>query len=659
MPFNWEHFYENVQQDFKLLLFLVGAICLFRIGFILVMHHYLSELTVFLDIFTACYYGLRISLKSAGLLALLSFFLCLSWQLAVKRRPSRLRLLLGTFYVSLLSLLFYARIPYYEQFHMGFNQLVFNTFQEDGYALFYTLREQYDLLPRLVLAGLTAWLLRKALQGWLSCRIIPLPRFSRWYQNIAVRAAFLLLVYHLTVFIRFGGSMTYADNIDWENSGITGDQLLNEAVLDDLQALYRAYELHERMLNSTGLAVDPARMAGYGRHLSGKQITTEDLDEYLKKSAGGAIVKQPAHIFLIIAESYANWPLLPQYADLNIANGLKAIIARQDAAYVRAMLPNGMSTISGVLGITTGFTDANLYLNCIPEGYREQFPTAIAPQLKRLGYLPRFWYAGPSSWERVKDFVLAQGFEEFYGRGDYPSAAGNVWGSDDKYLFNAVLAGTNDQPSTFNVILTVSNHAPYTVDLAAEGFEPEKIRAGLPDSLKTDQEFIKQLGHFWYADQMLAQFVARARSRYPDSLFLIVGDHADRLNIENNPGLYERYGIPLVVYGPGIDKTVFSEITAGSHINIAPTLIELVAPAGFSYYSVGASLTGGNPVGVNYGFWITGDYIGKDQNGPVEPIRGAGTAGPAPDWAQIEQEIDCLRSISWWRMKNGGTLNSR
>lgn len=656
MLFSWERFYENIQQDLKLLLFLLGGICLFRVGFVVFMHGYISEATVFSDILTAFYYGLRISLKSAGLLALLSFLLCTLWQFFTKRRSGRLRLLLGTVYLSVLSLLFYARIPYYEQFHMGFNQLVFNTFQEDAYALFYTLLEQYHLLPRLMLSVLTAWLLRKALALWLGSRVIHLPHFPRWYQNIAVRTVFLLLLYQLSIFIRFGGSMTYAYNVDWENSGITRDQLLNEAVLDDVQALYRAYELHERMRNSTGLDIDPARMAGYGERLAGKPVPAGDLDDYLRKSAQGAIVNKPRHIFLIVAESYANWPLLPQYAQLDIANGLKAIIAQEDAAYVNAMLPNGMSTISGVLGVTTGFADANLYLNCIPEGYREQFPTSIAPQMKRLGYKPRFWYAGPSSWERIKDFTLAQGFEEFYGSGDYPSAAGNVWGNDDKYLFNAVFAGIEGQPSTFDVILTVSNHAPYTVDLAAEGFQPEKVVDGLPDQLKNNQELIKQLGHFWYADKMLAQFIDKTRGRYPDSLFLIVGDHADRLNIEANPRLYERYGIPLVVYGPGVNKELFPEKTAGSHMNVAPTLIELVAPAGFAYYSVGASLTGGNDFAVNYGFWMTSDYIGRAGTGAAESIRGD-VAGTPPDWHSIEQAIECLRAVSWWRMKNGSKLN--
>ena len=639
-----------------MLLFILAVLSLFRVGFITLMHAYMGDMTTLNDIFTALYYGLRISLKSAGLLALISFVVCLGLQVFFNRPSADTRLMLGTGYVFLLSLLFYARMPYYEQFHMGFNQLIFNTLQEDGYALFYTLMEQYNLLPRLAMVIGTGWLLRQALKKWLACGVIHLPHFPRWYQNIAARALCLLMVYYLVIFIRFGGSMTYAYNVDWENSGITRDQLLNEAVLDDMQALYRAYELHERMRNSTGLAIDPEKMTAYGARLSGHELKTKNLDDYLKKSALGSKVAKPQHIFLIIAECYANWPLLPQYRDLNIANGLKNIISQDDAAYGPTMLPNGMSTISGVLGVTTGFTDVNLYLNCIEEGYREQFPTAIAPQMKRLGYRPKFWYAGPSSWERIKDFTLAQGFEKFSGSGDYESDSGNVWGSDDRYLYQAVLDDIETARPTFNVILTVSNHAPYTVDLAAEGFDPDNIMAGLPDQLKNNQEVIKQLGHFWYADKMLANFVQQVRKQYPDSLFLIVGDHADRLNIETNPKMYERYGIPLVVYGQGINKQIFADQAAGSQINVAPTLIELVAPAGFNYYSVGPSLTRGAEIGVNYGFWITRNFIGKAENQPPEAIDGE--ASP-PSWDKLEQEIDCIRAISWWRIKNGSSLGER
>jgi hypothetical protein len=67
------------------------------------------------------------------------------------------------------------------------------------------------------------------------------------------------------------------------------------------------------------------------------------------------------YVFLIISESYANWPLLPEYSNLNIANGMRNIIRQDNAAYVPAFLPNGMSTISGVMGVITGLTDANMY----------------------------------------------------------------------------------------------------------------------------------------------------------------------------------------------------------------------------------------------------------------------------------------------------------
>lgn len=652
----WEALFKNLQQDIKLFVFVLGVFCLFRIGFIVILHSYISEAASFRDIFIALYYGIRISLKSAGLLAAASFiFSTLPNVLNKSIFKSRIRYILGCAYTGLLSILFYARIPYYEQFHMGFNQLLFNTFNDDMNALFYTLVEQYNLPVRLLLAAVTALLLCRLLSRWLQTRVYHLPRFSKWYGNIVFRASLLVAVYYLVIFIRFGGSMTYAYNIDWENSGVTKDEFLNEAILDDVQALYRAYTLHERVVASTGLDMDPQKMAEYGAYLAGHPVQSQLVDDYFKKEAQGAKIMKPQHVFLIIGESYANWPLLPQYKELNIANGMKHIVAQEDAAYVPAFLPNGMSTISGIMGIVTGLAEANLYLTYLPESYKEPYSTAVAPQMKRLGYKPRFWYAGPTSWERVKDFTLAQGFEEFYGMGDIQSQSGNVWGCDDKYLFQAVRLGMENSSSTFDVIMNISNHAPYTVDLEKEGFDRESVIKGLPDNLKDDQELIKKLGHFWYADKVMAEFIQDMRRQYPDSLFVIVGDHADRLNIQLNPGLYERYAIPFIVYGRGIHKDLFPEQTAGSHINVSPTLLEILSPQGFVYYSLGESLTRGNEVGFNYGFWVTHDAIGKIGGSSRESMDGLKSESIFEE-EFIQKDIDARRAMSWWRVKNGKNM---
>ncbi len=653
---SWEEFCSELQQDLKLFIFILGVFCLFRVGFIAVMHSFLSESVTVRDIAAALYYGFRISLKSAGLMVLLPLVFCTGLRLIVRwRKLGKIRLYLGLAYVTMLSFLFQARIPYYQEFRMAFNQLLFNTFNDDVTAIVHTVIEQYNLPVRILLAVITAIVLGNLLRRWLAAKTYAFPRFDKWYQNIVLRAALLIVIYQLAIFVRFGGTMTYAYNIDWENSGITKDQLLNEAILDDVQALYRAYTLHERVSSSTGLDMEPGRLADYGGYLAERPVQSTDLADFLRKKVVAGNNNPPRQVFLIIGESYANWPLLPQYSNLNIANGLKNIIAQDEAAYVNAFLPNGMSTISGVMGVITGLAEANLYLNYLPESYREPYETALAPQMKRLGYATDFWYAGPASWEKVRDFTLAQGFDSFHGMGDFASNAGNVWGCDDYFLYQAVLGQVRTDQPGLHVILTVSNHSPYTVDLAREGFDPAIVAAGLPASLKNDQELIKKLGHFWYADKMLARFVKEAREQYPDSLFVIVGDHADRVNIDTNPSLYERYGIPFVVYGKGITKESLPEQAAGSHINVTPTLLELVAPAGFEYYSVGHSLTKGNQFGINYGFWITPGYIGKTDSDNAEAHMLKLGFEP-PDQETIRQEVDSARAISWWRIKYGKQL---
>jgi len=651
----WEKLFEDIQQDVKLYLFILGVFCLFRIGFIVILQSYMSATTTMEDIMTALYYGIRISLKSTAIVAVTSFFCCTVLGLFIKNnKVNKIRYIVGCCYISILGLLFYARIPYYEQFHAGFNQLIFNTFNDDLTAIFYTLIQEYNLFIRLLMTAATAIVLSKLLKLWLCTPTLRLPRFSKTYKNIAFRTLCLVILYFFVIFIRFGGSMTYAYNIDWENAGVTKDEFLNEAILDDVQALCRAYILHERIVASTGLDMDPKRMTQYGNYLAGQQITSLNVDDFLEKQAQGRS-SMPQHIFLIVGESYANWPLLPRYKDYNIANGVKEIIAQEDAAYVSTFLPNGMSTISGVMGIVTGLAEANLYLTYLPESYKEPYATAIAPQMKKLGYKACFWYAGPNSWEKVKEFSLAQGFDEFYGLGDIESQAGNVWGSDDKYLFKAVSAGMSGKQPSFNIVLNISNHAPYTVDLKAEGFDESSIRKALPDHLKDDKELIKKLGHFWYADKVLSEFIQNTRRIYPDSLFVIVGDHADRLNIDPNPSLYERYGIPFILYGHGITKKTLPEKAAGSHINITPTLLEVIAPQGFVYHSLGDSLTKGNRLGFNYGFWMTHDYIGKIGGEDMEQIP-RGTQVISPDKDEIQQDIDARRALSWWRVKYGKNI---
>jgi phosphoglycerol transferase MdoB-like AlkP superfamily enzyme len=653
----WQVFFRNMQQDLKLYLFVLIVLCAFRVAFIAVLSQYINEATTLKEIVTALYYGIRISLKSTGVITLLSFLFCtLLSVIFVHKNLERVRFFLGCTYISILSVLFNARIPFYQDFHMAFNQFIFNTFKDDVVALGYTLVQQYHLPSRLLASLLIALLFCWLLKIVLSTPTWQLPQFSRWYKTFSLRTGIVLAIALLMVFSRFGGGFTYARSIHWENSTVSRDAFLNEAILDDVQALYRAYVTHVRLQDGQGLNVGTDRIGGYAGHLAGRSLESNNLDDFLRKQAQGAKISKPKHIFIIVGESYAGWPLMPKYNNVNIANGLKSMIDQGHAAYVPAFLPNGTGTMEAMNGMITGLAEVNLSPNYQPGAYKDVYSTAIAPQMKKLGYKTYLWYGGFSSWQRLKEFSLAQGFDQFYASNDMENQSGNAWGSEDKYFLNGISTLFKEDEPSFHIILTTSNHPPYTVDIKQDGFDPASTFGGISEKLKADSEAMSKLGHFWYADRSITQFVQTMYKQYPDSIFIITGDHADRFNIEPNPSLSERYTIPLVIYGQGIDSHLLPPTAAGGQLSIMPTLIELIAPQGFEYYSVVESMTKGNGVGLNRDFWITADNIGKTDFNTMESAPWSQNAQLQTDTDKVKRDIDAVQAVSWWMIKHGKNM---
>lgn len=654
----WEQFFRNLQQDLKLYLFVLGVICLFRGGFIGILHEYLSDSTTGKDIIQSLYYGAKISLKSAGIITLLSFMFCSIANIMIKSpKFQSIRLGLGCIYITVLSILFQVRIPYYEQFHMTFNVFIFNTFKDDTIALFYTLIQQYNLVGRLAVALLSACLLCYFLKIILDTKTFRMPQYSQKFPRGIFRIALVVIVGLFIIFTRYGGSLTYAGGITWESAAKSKDEFLNEAILDDVQALYRAYSINERMKSGKQLHLTKEQLLEYGKYVSGYNVQSNNIEDFLKKETRGARIKKPKHIFLIIGESYAEWPLLPHYKDLNLANGMKNIIAQDNAAFVQSFLPASTSTMPAINSIITGFPEINVSPNYQAESYKAPYATSIAMQMKGLGYKTFFWYGGFGSWQRVGELTLAQGFDMFYSCSDLQNQDGNAWGSEDKYFLNAITYTFKEEQPTFHIILTTSNHPPYTVNLEKESFNKNIIYGGLPVRLKSDQEWINKLGHFWYADKVLADFVQTMYKKYPESLFVITGDHGDRVNLETNPNLFERYAVPLILYGQGVTKQMLPDKVAGSHIDIAPTLFELIAPPGFIYYSVGKSLTTGKTFASSDRLWITPDYIGKIESDTIETLSWAQPGVEPPKSELVKKEIDASNSISWWRIIRGKSID--
>ena len=77
--------------------------------------------------------------------------------------------------------------------------------------------------------------------------------------------------------------------------------------------------------------------------------------------------------------------------------------------------------------------------------------------------------------------------------------------------------------------------------------------------------------------------------KYPDALFIITGDHPSReMPDELESDSLTLYAIPIIFTGGPITP-IKKEIKEMMHLDIMPTLIDMIAPKGFEYKSWGTS----------------------------------------------------------------------
>ncbi len=629
---------KNCQLDLRLFFFLLLLLALYRLIFMAKYAGAIAPDTLTSDILQANLTGLRLSLKSAGGFTLLSFLLVtLPGLIKPGLSLPKLRLGIGALASFVLTVLFLARFPYYEEFRMTYGFQVFQGWHDDKAAVLGMMVSEYNLLPGLLaaaaIAGGLSWLLRK---------LLSLPTLDIKISHPKPAAIAALLGTVLFMFLcRFGGGVNYATGINWENAAVTGDDFLNECILDDVQAMYRAVQQEKRMQAGDIYGVD--------KELA-KNMTPAEIDQALSHTAPGAKIPKPRHIFIILGETWAQWPMLEKYEPLHAADGIKSLIASDKSYYSSHFMPNGDFTSVAITGMITGLSDVNIRVNYQPKSFKEIYPTALSRPFHELGYKVDFWYGGSPGWDNISRLALAQGFDNFYGYPDFHAPKTNTWGTNDRNLFDALASHLSEEEPTVHLIMTTSNHPPYNVDLPAEGFDvsraEELVRELIPDE-SDPHNLAVEIGHYYYMDKAATEFIRQTEEKYPDSLFVITGDHAVRSNPGAHPTMYEFQSVPLVLYGAGISHDILPADAVGGHTGIMPTLIELLAPSGFVYKSIAPPL-GQYPAAFNNDYYLTDKIMGQINTSKAEALPGAAPADTAAELARLEPFLKQLRTLSYW-----------
>ena len=562
-----------------------------------------------------------------------------------------------TIYSCILYAAFAGKMIFYKHFHDTYNYMVhYGNHAEKRNLIDVFFNQDRGILVILGLIPITfiSWYMG---DFFLSLPSIPYPTIEGTWPtvawNIGLVAASVLGFY----WFRYGGTLSHDDKPEWDTipTVVKEDIFFARATVPDLCALETVLKHPLR----DEYTASPEDIDDAIHHIVPNKYKDQDLSTPLhafKRVASGPRIDKPQHIFFIVGESIPQWSLDEPYKALNICPGLWDFKDDPHTAQVPNFLPAGNVSRPSIVSLLSGVYDAGMEINEREAFWHEPLPTSLASQMKRLGYDTIYWYGGNASYGNFNHFGKAQGFDRVESASVFcGSDAPKTWVGvyDHVFLEHIEQEIKSLEHPTFHFIYTTSNHGPYKMEDSLLDYDPEKVMPNLGDDLKSNKKRNKELATYRYSDKAIFNFVRAMKEAFPDSLFVVTGDHSNLFGSLNNTSLIQRdYTLRDTFCTVGLlQHPAFTKdsITAsiGTHMSLMPTIIEAIAPKGFEYYSIVPSLFDEQPDTLVTPYqWITPHMMGDVRMDygesnipsykPVEPIRPINNhEDDARDWTML------------------------
>lgn len=661
----WQRLLLNWWKDSKVALFIIGLLMIFRVFMLVLFHDQRAQDLIGYDyllfFLRAVRFDLRIALTIILPTFLLAFFI-ISPSLA--RKLDFLRITIGKVMLVITLLLCVGNVGFFWEYHDQYNQWIYGLFQDDFKAIMQTIWKTYPLIWIGIGMVVMSILLLKLFSFWMKkTNGLRIQENQRSASRIWKLLMILIIMPLYIVGLR-GSMMSRA--LQREDMGVSKDKFLNKLVGNPYFALYYTHSDHKHLNRAAGIemflkdqSIEEALRLLYP---NGKN-ESKAIDDCIKKTVNTDGIKvKPKHIFLVVLESQDSWPLMEEFEWLDLAPNLRELASH--GVFVKSFVSAGCNTQGSLNALITGLPDANVSTNFQPSS-QIQYNTAFAQPFKDLGYKVNLFYGGHLAWQRLGELACNQGFDNVYGQEHMPlGVKSHSWGVFDEALFDYVLKTVDPEVASVNLIMTTTNHSPYPVNLKDKGC-PQITSPGNYKGLEESFTKPQIMGHLWYNDYCIGQFVKKAEQRYDPVLFAITGDHTSRRFFSSRPTLYECKSVPLILYGSShmLDAIKIPERMAGSHLDILPTIIETIAPKGFPYYALGKNLFDFNnkQIGLGAGIVITPDIICSiDRSQAMEELPwkrdDLGNLSKV-DVEHLRNLYNAFHGIGWWKIMKGSEVN--
>lgn len=465
--------------------------------------------------------------------------------------------------------------------------------------------------------------------------------------------------------------------VAWESLSITGIGTKNIHTQDPLQKampgairdLAQAYKIYRHISYSFFSDYsDQSPMEATKEFFNIKDdAQSYDLQTLLQKSVNNPSNTDIEHIFYIVIDGMSDWYFDKEFDEIELWSELKALIA-QGAFKANIFLQNASTPVSSIETQISGLFDIDIPLHLI-SWQINNLKTSLPTNLKALGY-KIYLFSGMKleQWQKFDEFIATQGFEKsFYDTQviqnaktrAYQAPYGHSSGAYNHHLLSLVRDRlfVNYQQKSFNLILTT----PHSYEESLESLDVPFAR--MQAFLQTHPELAKHtdahlLAHIYHQDKILAKFIKDVSARFSNTLFVITSTHSTTTSTTSGSTLKAKQNVPFILYAPSLQPIVVSNV--GSHIDIMPTILELVAPNGHTYMSFGTPLLSnknsiyqsdahqafGNNVVANDRFIYDGRHMeyfaqGLERDKDKELSK------------TLFRHLQQARALSWWIFKNG------
>ena len=659
-----EQFFLSLQQNIKLMVWAPLLATIFRIIFIIVYNPYPSLRGRWQSLIGALRYGFWWGMDFDAYVFLIPLVLITIpglWFDIYHQYEDLIRITALILYSCVLYAAFAGKMIFYKHFHDTYNYMVHygnHAEKRNLIDVFFFQDKGAFVLLGFIPISLASWYMGSL---FLSLPSIPYPGYYLTDTWMIVGWNILIVVLSIILFywFRYGGTLSHDDKPEWDTipTVVKEDIFFARATVPDLCALETVYK---NPLRSEYTASEEDINDAIKRIVPNEfKDTWQQLDNPLyafKKITKGPKIKKPKHIFFIVGESIPQWSLDETHKLLNICPGLWNFKSQSHTVQIPNFLPAGNVSRPSIVSLMSGIYDAGLEINERESFWKGVFPTSFAHQMKRLGYQTIYWYGGNASYGNFNHFGKAQGFDRvesasiFCGP-DAPKTWVGVY--DHVFLENIEQQIKSINEPTFHFIYTTSNRGPYKMEDSLLDYDPEKVMPDVGEDLRSNKTRNKELATYRYSDKAIFTFVEAMKKAFPDSLFIVTGDHSNLFGSLNNTSLIRRdytlrdtFCTVALLQHPDLNQDMIVS-SKGTHMSLMPTIIEAIAPKGFEYYSIAPSLFEDQPETLVTPYqWITDSLIGDVRGDygesnvattePVEPVRPIDNhADNARDWTLL------------------------